>query len=278
MLCHMADTGHVPLSECTAADLDARALEFQLRAATATGPDRQALLALVGRYRALAKRRCAEEHDAHKATRADTPMGLPSALALQMAADAIGRMFVLPETRDHPAVQAASMELAYFLMAYGLVPPELPEQPVVTEEPHAGEDVRAPFSVHHQILVVDDVPDVLVTIGAFLVGAAFAVRKAEDAEVALRLIAADPSIDMLITDLATLGVNGTELIAQAAKVRPDIRTLVITGYPNAPELAKLPPPTTVLVKPFRRDELIAWVKASPVDRPRMPHDTLELVR
>ena len=90
----------------------------------------QALVALAGRFHALAERR---ENDALEATEAvalrstdvkwlgaDRPVGLPSVEALQMAADAMSRHYVLPETMRHPAIQSATRSLAYTLMAYGL--------------------------------------------------------------------------------------------------------------------------------------------------------------
>ena len=89
----------------------------------------------------MAERRQAEDCEAYQAAQAlqlasaerlgdETPgatpgphqMGLPSPQALQKATDVICRNNVLPETGQHPALQAASMELAYRLMAYGLDP------------------------------------------------------------------------------------------------------------------------------------------------------------
>ena len=264
MLCHTTELVRIPLSQCTAAEIDARALEFQRRAATAgESVDRQALIALAGRYAALAKRRKVDEacrtDECAGTPGAAQPMGLPSPQAAQMASDAIGRQFVLPETMQHPVITAAAMELAYLFMAYGMVPPDQAVRGDLTEKPGvAGSLGTSPHTGHH-ILVVDDAPDVLVIVGAFLAGACFAVRKTDDGEEALRLIASDPSIDLLITDFAMPGLNGGELIARAAKIRPHLKALVITGYPNAGELAELPPQATVLAKPFRRDALLAWV-------------------
>jgi hypothetical protein len=56
--------------------------------------------------------------------RLDTPLGLPSPLALDMATDAVARNYVLPETLAHPMVQISVIKLAYWLMAYGLVSAE----------------------------------------------------------------------------------------------------------------------------------------------------------
>ena len=50
------------------------------------------------------------------------PAGLPSLEALQMATDALGQHYVLPETRQEPVVVGEAIKLAYLLSAYGLVP------------------------------------------------------------------------------------------------------------------------------------------------------------
>ena len=109
--------------------------------------------------------------------------------------------------------------------------------------------------------MVDDVADVLVTFGAFLVNTGFAVRKVANGDTALRLIASDPRFDVLVTDFAMPGLSGADLIEQAGQIRPQLKALVITGYPNADGLAELPPHTTILAKPFRRATLLAAVSS-----------------
>ena len=108
--------------------------------------------------------------------------------------------------------------------------------------------------------MVDDATDVLVTVGAFLANAGFAVQKATSGDQALELIANDPQIEVLVTDFAMPGLSGADLITQAMQVRPDLKTLVITGYPSADGLAEVAAHTKILVKPFRRAALIAEVK------------------
>ena len=113
----------------------------------------------------------------------------------------------------------------------------------------------------HNVIVVDDVADVLVSMGAFLKNAGFGVRKAANGDEALRAIASDASIDVLVTDFAMPGLNGADLIAQAVQIRPSLKALVITGYPNVDGLSDLPAGITVLAKPFRRDALVAAVES-----------------
>lgn len=239
--------------------------------------DREALATLSRRLGALAQRREAEEREALRAaevlaiwlTETERPdvehpaatdissgeMGMPSPEALRIATDAICRHYVLPGTRHHPMVKSACIRLAYQLMAYGAasaMAPQAANSPAHSSHARPGSPGTTP-----QVLVVDDVADVLVTVGAFLVKAGFAVRKASSGDEALRLIAGDSRIGVLVTDFAMPGMSGTDLIAQATQIRPDLKTMVITGYPNADGLAELPPHTTLLVKPFRRDTLVA---------------------
>jgi CheY-like chemotaxis protein len=285
-------TVHVPLSLYTVTELHARAAELRHMADMAsTDRDVQALKGLGLRFDAVAQRREAEDHEAHSAAQAlamrmieaeqldssehesmpgpDSSIGPLSAEALQIATDAISRHYVLPETRWHPAIQSASMELAYLLMAYGLVSTKL--------EPTAIRSEISAYNTGHNILVVDDVNDVLVTVGAFLVNAGFAVQKASNGDEALKMIVTNPQIDVLVTDFAMPGLTGADLIAQAIQIRPSLKALIITGYPNADGLAELPPRTTILVKPFRRDTLIAAVKSLFGEMRPIPNETVELI-
>ena len=108
--------------------------------------------------------------------------------------------------------------------------------------------------------MVDDSADVLVTVGAFLTGEGYVLVSAADGDTALGLIANDPKIDILITDYVMPGLSGVELITQALQMRPDLKVLLITGYPNADGLKELSSHIKVLTKPFRRATLIAQLK------------------
>ena len=50
----------------------------------------------------------------------DALLGTPSPGALQMAIDAMGRHYVVPETMQHPAIMSECLRLAYLIQAYGL--------------------------------------------------------------------------------------------------------------------------------------------------------------
>ncbi len=111
-----------------------------------------------------------------------------------------------------------------------------------------------------RILVVDDMQDVLVTVGAFLVKEGYSIVKASNGEEALQAILGDPGIGLLISDLVMPGMNGAELVAQATELRPHLRAMLITAYPNADGIADIASLATILPKPFRRDVLITAVR------------------
>jgi CheY-like chemotaxis protein len=280
-----AKMAHLPLSEYTVQGLHARAGELREMAQTARlEADIRALTSLARRFDSLADRR-RKRAAATQLARPElaTPIvsraaGLsakrqsiyPScprvpedadfAQAWQLACEHVSKSYVLRESMHHPAVISQCYNLACMLIAYGLVP-----KPISL--PNSGEAAKPATKLpgefdasRHRAIVVDDVADVLVSVGAFLVHAGIAVRKASNGDEALLLIASDPSIDILVTDFAMPGLNGADLIRQVTQMRPSLKALVITGYPNADGLADLPTGTTVLAKPFRRDALVAAVK------------------
>jgi CheY-like chemotaxis protein len=109
-------------------------------------------------------------------------------------------------------------------------------------------------------LVVEDSPDVLETIGAFLTAAGFHVVAAGSGSEALVCLASDQSFDLLVTDYAMPGLNGVGLAIRALQRYAGLKVLMITGMPGARGLAEIPPGVALLVKPFRRDALIAQLQ------------------
>jgi CheY-like chemotaxis protein len=197
---------------------------------------------------------------------------LPSLQALQMATEAIRRGYGMVEPAHDPEVVAQAIELSFLLVAYGLVPTK--PGVAMARSATAGQSAlilgasgastgpnSQPRHTHKHILVVDDVSDVLVSVTAFLVSAGFVITTAADGDAALRLLANDPRIGVLVTDFVMPGLTGADLIVQAVQLRPNLKALLITGYPNADGLAELPPGVEVLAKPFRRAALIERVSA-----------------
>ena len=138
-------------------------------------------------------------------------------------------------------------------MSVSLVDSAAPNFP----SPVAGNNAKLGSSP--RVLVADDDPRVLATVASFLTKAGFAVQKASDGEEALHAITGDPDIRLLVTDFSMPEMSGATLISEAIHVRPHLRALLMTGYPNAEGLARLPSDVPVLVKPFRRTEFLAKI-------------------
>ncbi len=105
-------------------------------------------------------------------------------------------------------------------------------------------------------LLVDDHPDVLVGVGAYLESAGFDVVRAGSGDEALAYLACGQTFDLLVTDYAMPGLNGAELAVQALEQVPDLKVLIITGYPSDAGLFDRPANVALLAKPFRRAALI----------------------
>jgi PAS domain S-box-containing protein len=127
--------------------------------------------------------------------------------------------------------------------------------PIVAAQPPPKPAEAGPRYIHGRVLLVDDSADVLLTTGSFLERAGFDVVRAESGDSALALLTGGHVFDVLITDYAMAGVNGADLIAEARRLLPGMRALLITGFADLRYTDWLPPGTLVLHKPFQRQDL-----------------------
>jgi DNA-binding NtrC family response regulator len=113
------------------------------------------------------------------------------------------------------------------------------------------------------VLVVEDDPDVLDIAVSGLADLGYQVKTATNAPEALRILRADPSIDVLFFDVVMPGgMNGAQLAVEAQRVRSNLKVLLTSGY-AASALAQehgLPEKLEVLRKPFRREELASKLR------------------
>ena len=101
------------------------------------------------------------------------------------------------------------------------------------------------------ILIVDDDSSVLQMLARAL--DAYDLGVARDGYEALALAERHPALDLLITDYLMPEMTGDELIARLRELRPNLKTLIITGHGDvldreAPEWWRAEPH---LAKPFR---------------------------
>ena len=111
------------------------------------------------------------------------------------------------------------------------------------------------------ILVAEDEEDVRLVVSEALAAAGFMVLNAESAPEALRILEANPGIDLLFTDIRMPGgMDGFELAHRAKQMRPDLRVVYTSGY-----VKELPwgehgiGHGPMLRKPYRNRDLVAEV-------------------
>ncbi|MBI5896620.1 MAG: PAS domain-containing protein, partial [Desulfobacterales bacterium] len=114
-----------------------------------------------------------------------------------------------------------------------------------------------------KILFVDDEPSLVTMVKMALERLGYRVESATDPLQALALLQGAPDgIDLLITDMTMPKMTGTQLIAQALALRPDLPTILCTGYSekiNAHRAKELGI-GCYLEKPFRPNDLAEAVR------------------
>ena len=113
------------------------------------------------------------------------------------------------------------------------------------------------------ILLVEDEDGIRELATAFLQGRGYRVLSAMDGNEALRIAEGhEDLIHLLVTDIVMPNVGGKELSQRLRQVRPQIKVLFMSGYPDHPVLAGagVDPQSTVLQKPFSLDMLAHKVR------------------
>ena len=88
--------------------------------------------------------------------------------------------------------------------------------------------------------------------------AGFSVETASDANEALEVLRSGTTVDVLISDMMLPGMNGAELIEEAKRIVPGIKTVLVSGYSSAD--LEIPTDYAFLEKPFTPDALIATLR------------------
>ena len=108
------------------------------------------------------------------------------------------------------------------------------------------------------VLIVDDEPTVRMLVADVLGDLGYTVIEAVDSVAGLKVLRSDVHIDLLITDIGLPGgMNGRQMADAGRAVRPDLRTLFITGYAENAIIGngQLEPGMQMLTKPFTRAAL-----------------------
>ncbi|GLK90184.1 hypothetical protein GCM10017655_32460 [Pseudomonas turukhanskensis] len=112
------------------------------------------------------------------------------------------------------------------------------------------------------VLIVDDEPSVRLLLTDVLGELGYTLLEAVDSISGLNALRSDVHIDVLITDVGLPGgMNGRQMADAGRALRPQLKTLFITGYAEDAAFwhGRLEPGMQVLTKPFAMDALVARV-------------------
>ncbi|MDE2376840.1 MAG: PAS domain S-box protein [Bradyrhizobium sp.] len=118
---------------------------------------------------------------------------------------------------------------------------------------------------HETILIVEDDALVRQYVATQIRGLGYTALEAADAAEALALIDGDAVIDLLFTDVIMPGqMNGRQLADEAARRRPQLKTLFTSGYTHNAIVhhGRLDSGVLLLAKPYRKSELARMIRTA----------------
>ena len=140
--------------------------------------------------------------------------------------------------------------------------PRLHERPPVVQE-DAPVVQPPPLGGQETILVVEDNDEVRAYTTDILRELGYEVFEATEGDTALSLIASEPRIKLLFTDVGLPGpFNGRQIADEARKLRSDLKILFTTGYAQNAIIhqGRLDPGVQLIVKPFNFASLAAKIR------------------
>src|SRR5690606_31049162 len=112
-----------------------------------------------------------------------------------------------------------------------------------------------------RILVTEDDPAVLSLTVDLLRGLGYSVVTASSGEEALRIVRADPALQLLFTDVVMPGgLSGIALARACRQERPDLPVLLTSGFIGDPELLRRDE-FALLDKPYPAEALAARLRS-----------------
>ena len=97
----------------------------------------------------------------------------------------------------------------------------------------------------------------------------YAATGAADAQAALEIATASPSIRLILSDVCLTSGTGPEVVRQALRHRPDLKVIFMTGGFDGISFRRTDP---VIPKPFRIQQLHDMVKSA-LDDTKRPAET-----
>lgn len=121
-----------------------------------------------------------------------------------------------------------------------------------------------PKAADRTVLVVDDEPDVLEALGAFLEAYLEDTRvvTAADGHDAVELLEHEP-VDVIVADYRMPGMDGLTFLKRAKEIAPDAARVMITAYPRLPVATRAVEQARIhryFVKPFEPEDLLRTLR------------------
>jgi two-component system, cell cycle sensor histidine kinase and response regulator CckA len=118
------------------------------------------------------------------------------------------------------------------------------------------------------ILIIDDEAAVRNVTRTLLERAGFRVLTAAGGAEGVALLAGEAgTVNLVVLDLNMPVMTGTQVLAELARVRPDIRVLLSSGYTQSEGMPSGPNVAGFLHKPFRFEELMRTIRAAMGEEP-----------
>lgn len=138
----------------------------------------------------------------------------------------------------------------------------LPIQAPVGEDRPPDPPAQALKGGNETILIVDDEADLREIARSYLAGLGYGCFTAASGAEALRVLARERGIRLLITDVVMPGAfDGWSLVHQAATMRPDLKVIVTSGIPRRKDRKEtLDVDVSILAKPYRQGDLAGLVR------------------
>lgn len=110
--------------------------------------------------------------------------------------------------------------------------------------------------------MVEDEPALREKIREILERSGYKVLIAQDGEAGLTIALQDTRpIDLLLTDVVMPGLSGPQLVQRVQPVRPEVKVLYMSGYPQARVTTSVVKAGLHLIsKPFRKENLVRRVR------------------
>jgi CheY-like chemotaxis protein len=120
----------------------------------------------------------------------------------------------------------------------------------------------APLAEAHTVLVVEDEDGVRVLTRKLLERQGYTVLVAANVADARRLFAANPAIDLILTDVVMPGASGPELTRQLSEQHPALKVIYMSGYTEDAIIKRgvLEPGIAFLNKPFTSQTLVQKIR------------------